>query len=64
MNVMLGTLAGVCLSLWTAFVVLVTILLSAPDPSPVRLDFGEVRIMDDARPTVHCAMYLDERDWC
>lgn len=38
MDAMVGGLVGVVVALWTAFVVLVTVLVSAPHPEPVRLD--------------------------
>ena len=64
MNVMVGSLVGVVVALWTAFVVLVTVVLAAPDPVPVRLDLGNLTLMDDTGPSVSCVMYLDEGDWC
>lgn len=42
-------LIGVCLALWTAFVVVVTALLVGSQVEPVRLDLGTVTIDRDGR---------------
>jgi hypothetical protein len=39
---MMRLLGAVCLGLWTAFVIVITLMLSAPAPQPVRLDLGTV----------------------
>lgn len=44
MDVLLRTLVGACLALWTAFVIVVTAMIVSARVEPVRLDLGTVTI--------------------